>query len=519
MSTANRFALLGLFLLILAGCTQKAPKNQLDLVEMDIATLQQGYETGHWTVSEVVAAYLTRIDTIDHSGPTLASVLAVHPEAMRIADSLDQVPPAERGPLHGVPVLLKDNIDTFDLPTTAGSRALEGSIPAKDSEVARKLRAAGAVILGKANLSEWANFRGQNSTSGWSGLGQQTKNPYDILRNPCGSSSGSGVAVSANLAMAAIGTETNGSIVCPANASGVVGLKPTVGLISRSGIIPISWTQDTAGPMTRTLADAALLLNVLTGPDPADEKTLNAPDLPKDYTAFLQKDGLKGKRIGWFKSAWGTQATVDTLTLRAIERIKELGAEVIEIESINERSTGGHSFEVMLYEYKDGLNKYFASLGPDARIKNLEELIAFNLQDSIELKYFNQEYLERALAKGPLTDPEYLDHLNQLKKGSQENGIDRVMNEHELDAIIAPTGSPAWATDWVNGDNYHIGTSSPAAWAGYPNITIPMGHVHGLPVGLSFFGRAWSEPVLIECAYAFEQSTKARIVPQFKSGI
>jgi len=319
--------------------------------------------------------------------------------------------------------------------------------------------------------------------------------------------------------MAAIGTETNGSIVCPANASGVVGLKPTVGLISRSGIIPISWTQDTAGPMTRTLADAALLLNVLTGPDPADEKTLNAPDLPKDYTAFLQKDGLKGKRIGWFKSAWGTQATVDTLTLRAIERIKELGAEVIEIESINERSTGGHSFEVMLYEYKDGLNKYFASLGPDARIKNLEELIAFNLQDSIELKYFNQEYLERALAKGPLTDPEYIDHLNQLKKGSQENGIDRVMNEHELDAIIAPTGSPAWATDWVNGDNYHIGTSSPAAWAGYPNISIPMGHVHGLPVGLSFFGRAWSEPVLIECAYAFEQSTKARIVPQFKSGI
>jgi amidase len=493
--------------------------NDFEFLEATVEDLQNGYKNGSLRVATVVEAYTKRIAAIDHSGPSLMSVIVVNPEAAAIADSLDLVAPENRGPLHGIPVLLKDNIDTHDqMATTAGSRALAGSMPLEDSFVAQKLRAAGAVILGKANLSEWANFRGQMSSSGWSGVNGQTRNPYVLTRTPCGSSSGSGVAVSANLTLLAIGTETNGSIVCPSTVNGIVGIKPTVGLISRSGIIPISYTQDTAGPMARTVADAAIALGALTGVDSKDAKTLASEgNALTDYTPFLKADGLQGKRIGWFKAAFGNHATTDSLTLKAIKTLKAQGATIVEIEQINERSTGSHSFQVMLHEYKQGLNDYFGSLGPNAKIKNLEELIAFNKQDSIELKYYNQAYLEMALEKEGLDSKTYLNHLSALQKASQEQGIDKVMSDHQLDGFVAPTGSPAWSIDWLNGDNYHVSSSSPAAWAGYPNISVPMGDVHGLPVGLSFFGKAWSEPTLIEMAYSFEQATKARIVPSFRA--
>ena len=422
-----------------------------------------------------------------------------------------------RGYLHGVPILLKDNINTKDkMSTTAGSRALNGSKPLEDSKVAEKLRKAGALILGKANLSEWANFRGKRSTSGWSGINGQTKNPYVLTRNPCGSSSGSGVSVSANLTLLAIGTETNGSIVCPSTVNGVVGIKPTVGLISRSGIIPISYTQDTAGPMARSVQDAAICLGFLTGVDENDKKTITSLDNTyDDYTQFLNKNGLKGKRIGVYSGPLGLNDKVDSLFKKSVELIKKMGAEIIEIETVSSSEARNHSFQVMIHEYKDGLNNYFKSLGKNSPIKNLKELIEFNENDSIELKYFNQAYLKLAQNTEGIKSKKYLNSLSELKRLSREEGIDKVMDDNNLDAIIAPTGSPAWSTDWFNGDNYHISSSSPSAWAGYPIISVPMGNIHGLPVGLSFFGRAWSEPVLIEISYAFEQSSKARIIPNF----
>ena len=519
---------LTLFLvLLLISCdateneTETSTEEKFTYLEYDISKIRQGYEEGAFSIQDLVQAYLDRIEAIDQNGPTLRSVLTVNPEAMEIAARLDEEMNQgnSRGPLHGIPILLKDNIDTHDsMPNTAGSRAMANSFPLQDSYVAQKLRESGAVILGKANLSEWANFRGQLSSSGWSGLGGQVKNPYYLDRNPCGSSSGSGVAVSANLTVLAIGTETNGSIVCPSTANGIVGIKPTVGLLSRSGIIPISFTQDTPGPMARTLRDATICLGALTGIDSADTKTIASQGkFYADYTQFLDPDGLKGKRIGWYKRPAGRHFKVDSLMSRAVEKIKELGGEVIEIESITGPEVGRNSFQIMLYEYKDGLNAYFASLGPDAPIKSVEELIEFNTKDSIELQFYNQRYLEMAQEKGDLNDPEYKEALSSMLKGAREEGIDRVMNEHQLDAIIAPTGSPAWKTDWTNGDSFHVGSSSPAARAGYPNITIPMGDVDGLPVGISFFGRAWSEPVLIGVAYAYEQATMHRIVPDFRN--
>jgi len=487
--------------------------------EISIAEMQKGYADGTFTIHEVVQGYLDRIEAIDRSGPGLNSVIAINPDALEIAATLDREleQGLSRGPLHGIPVLLKDNIDTHDkMPTTAGSRALMNSFPLNDSYVAAKLREAGAVIIGKANLSEWANFRGQMSTSGWSGLGGQTKNPYVLDRNPCGSSSGSGAAVAANLTMVAIGTETNGSIVCPSTANGIVGIKPTVGLVSRSGIIPISFSMDIAGPMARTLADAATVLGALTGIDPSDTKTLDSQGKSyNDYTQFLNSDGLKGKRIGLFKAPMGRNYKVDTLMMQAIELIKEQGAEIIEIDDITAANTGTHSFQVMLYEYKDGLNNYFRALGPDAPVRDIDELIAFNRGDSVSLMHFNQHYLELASEKGGLDDPAYREALEGMHRGARELGIDRVMDEHRLDAIMAPTGSPAWFTDWVNGDSFQLGSSSPAAQAGYPNISVPMGFVDQLPVGISFFGRAWSEPVLIEIAYAYEQATLHRRPPRF----
>jgi len=382
--------------------------------------------------------------------------------------------------------------------------------------VAEKLREAGAVIIGKANLSEWANFRGNLSSSGWSGVGGQTKNPYILDRNPCGSSSGSAVAVSANLCMIAIGTETNGSIVCPSTTNGIVGIKPTVGLLSRSGIVPISFTQDTPGPMARTVRDAAIALGALTGIDPADSKTEESEGrYLSDYTPFLKDDALNGKRIGWYTSARGQHYKVDTLMQKAVDYIRSQGAEVIEIDNIYNREAGSLSFEVMLYEFKDGLNNYFASLGGDAPVKNVEELIEFNKNDTVELRYFDQELLLEAQKRGTVESNEFLVILEKMHRLVRDEGIDRVMKDNNLDAFIAPTGSPAWKTDLINGDSYTVSSSSPAAISGYPNVTVPMGFVDGLPVGISFFGRAWSEPLLIGLAYAYEAGTKFRRAPQF----
>ncbi|UCH13442.1 MAG: amidase, partial [Bacteroidales bacterium] len=494
-----------IFIFVLSSCqpasreTQTSESDDFRFLEQDIGKIQQGYENGSYTIKEVVQSFLDRIEKIDRNGPALNSIICVNPDAVQIAEELDlEMSRGKiRGPLHGIPVVLKDNIDTHDkMPNTAGSRALKNSFPLKDSYVARQLKEAGAVIIGKANLSEWANFRGQLSTSGWSGLGGQTRNPYVLNRNPCGSSSGSAVAVSANLAVLAIGTETNGSIVCPSHSNGIVGIKPTVGLVSRTGVIPISFTQDTPGPMARTVKDAAICLGVLVGIDSSDEKTTASQGkFYRDYTQFLKEDGLNGKRIGLYKAPLGRNYKIDTLMYQAVDFLKSNGAEIIEIDEITSNNVGNYSFEIMLFEYKDGLNKYFESLGPDAPVKSVEDLIAFNEQDSVELKYFNQRYLIMAQEKGDLNSEEYKKALAEVMKGSREKGIDRVMHEHDLDAIIAPTGSPAWKTDWINGDSFQLGSSSPAAWAGYPNITVPMGFVEGLPVGISFFGRAWSEPV------------------------
>ena len=522
----NSIKIINLIFIFCLACTPQK-KNQyqinkgIDIIEIDILNLKSGYKNGDFTIKEITEIYLDRINHLDFQGPELKSIIQINPDAIKIASKLDQELNSGniRGPLHGIPVVLKDNIDTDDkMNTTAGSTILKNSKPNRDSYVAKKLREAGAVIIAKANLSEWANFRGQKSSSGWSGINGQTKNPYVLTRNPCGSSSGSGVAVSANLTVLAIGTETNGSIVCPSSANGIVGIKPTVGLISRSGIIPISFTQDTPGPMARTLSDAVIALGTLTGVDLHDTKTLNSEGKAlKDYTPFLNINGLKEKRIGLYTESFGINHEVDSLVMRSVRVIEEMGATVIKIDRISPPETAQNSFQVMLYEYKEGLNKYFSSLGEDAPVKNLEELIKLNVQDSFELKYFNQAYLKMAQEKSGLDSEEYLNALSSLKKMSQKLGIDRIMNEYNLDAIIAATGSPAWTTDLINGDNYNISSSSPAAWAGYPNISVPMGNIHGLPVGLSFFGRAWSEPTLIEICYGFEQATKSRIIPTYRT--
>jgi amidase len=522
----SRLSLL-LTTLILLVITCKSPVNKQVqakpdnswIEELTITQLQAGYKEGKYTVVDMVNIYLERIKELDKNGPELNSIIEVNPDAIQIAEELDRELAAgkSRGPLHGVPVILKDNIDTHDrMPTTAGATALRNSFPASDSYVARKLREAGAVIIGKSNLSEWANFRAMMSSSGWSGIGGQTKNPYVLDRNPCGSSSGSGVAVSANLCMMAIGTETNGSIVCPSNNNGIVGIKPTVGLISRSGIIPISFTQDTPGPMGRTVEDAAITLGALTGIDINDAKTLSSEGRSRtDYTKFLKKDGLNGKRIGLLKKSLGFSDKVDTLMNEAVEYIKSNGATVIDIEFKRGEKYDDASFEVMLYEFKDGLNKYFAGLGDSIPVKNLKDLIEFNKSDTVELKYFDQKILEMAEKKGSIESPEYKKALALMLKATREDGIDKVMNDNRLDAIIAPTGSPAWKTDLVLGDHFVGGSSSLAAISGYPAITVPMGFVNDLPVGITFFGRAWTEPLLLEIAYGYEQGTKHRKAPKY----
>jgi amidase len=488
--------------------------------EMTINQLRNGYKDGKYKIRDVVSAYLDRIAELDMSGPELNSVIEINPDALQIADELDKelAEGRTRGPLHGIPVIIKDNIDTHDgMHTTAGATALRNSFPEKDSYLVKKLREAGAIIIAKSNLSEWANFRAMISSSGWSGIGGQTKNPYVLDRNPCGSSSGSAVAVSSNLCMMAIGTETNGSIVCPSNNNGIVGIKPTVGLISRSGIIPISFTQDTPGPMGRTVEDAAITLGALTGVDSSDAKTLASSGKSfTDYTRFLKKDGLNGKRIGLLKKSMGFSDKVDTLFNKAVSYMRAHGAEVVDVEFPKENSYDDASFEVMLYEFKDGLNKYFAGFGTDALVKSLKELIEFNKSDSVELRYFDQKVLEMAERKGDIESPGYKNSLAKMIKATREDGIDKVMDLNKLDAIMAPTGSPAWKTDLLLGDHFVGGSSSLAAISGYPAITVPMGFIADLPVGVTFFGRAWSEPVLLEIAYSYEQGTKHRKVPKFK---
>ena len=426
-----------------------------------------------------------------------------------------------RGPLHGIPILLKDNIDTHDrMQTTAGSLALAGHIASQDSTVAAKLRSAGAVILGKTNLSEWANFRSTRSTSGWSSRGGQTRNPYALDRNPCGSSSGSGVAVAANLCAAAVGTETDGSIICPSNVNGIVGIKPTLGLVSRAGIIPIAHSQDTAGPMARTVADAALLLAALAGPDPRDPITMNgygtrtsaddADGILRDLTA----DGLRGARIGVARAYFGFDPRVDRIMEESIRVIRELGAEIVDpVDLASKKDLDQPEYEVLLYEFKADLDAYLAALGPDAPVHSLAEVIEFNERHADRvMPYFGQEIMVMAQERGPLTDEKYVQALADCRRLARDEGIDKTLAEHRLDAIIAPSGGPAWLTDYICRSSSG-GSSSPAAIAGTPNITVPAGYIFGLPVGISFMGAAWSEPQLIRFAYAFEQATKVRKPP------
>jgi amidase len=498
-----------------------APPPAFELDETTIAALQSGMAAGKYSAHSLARKYLDRIDDVDKHGPEINSVIELNPDALSIASDLDKERKAKgpRGPLHGIPVLIKDNIDTHDrMTTTAGSLALGGSIPLQDSFVAKKLRDAGAVILGKTNLSEWANFRSSHSSSGWSGRGGQTKNPYVLDRNPCGSSSGTGASVAANLSAIGVGTETDGSVVCPSNANSLVGIKPTLGLISRAGIIPIAHSQDTAGPMSRTVTDAAILLGVLTGIDSRDSATkASAGKSFADYAKFLDANGLKGARIGVHRKGFGFNDAVDKLMTDCIDIMKKRGAMVIDPADIPTQGKFDDSeLEVLLYEFKADLNSYLASLGPRAPVKSLKEIIDFNEQyRDREMPYFGQDLFIKAQAKGPLTDKAYRDALAKDQRMSRKEGIDFVMDKNKLDAMIAPTGGPAWPTDWVNGDHFTGGYSTASAVAGYPHITVPAGYVFGLPVGISFFGRAWSEPTLIKFAYAFEQATKARRPPQF----
>ena len=493
-----------------------------ELGEITLGELRQGMDRGRFTARSVTEMYLLRIEQIDRKGPALRAIIETNPDALSIAEQLDEERRVSgpRGPLHGIPVLLKDNIDTADrMTTTAGSLALEGSIPPQDSFVAERLRAAGAILLAKANLSEWANIRSMYSSSGWSARGGLCRNPYALNRNPCGSSSGSAVGVSANLGAVAIGTETDGSVVCPANANGIVGIKPTVGLVSRSGIIPISHSQDTAGPMARTVTDAAILLGALTGTDPRDEVTgTSEGKAHTDYTSFLDSNGLGGARIGVARQYFGFHPEVDKLMESALEAMTELGAVLVDPADIPTRGEFGDAeYEVLLHEFKADLNSYLAGLGAAAPVRTLAEVIEFNERNADrQMPYFGQDVFVEAQEKGPLTSPEYLEALATSRRLSRAEGIDAVMDANRLDAIIAPTGGPAWTTDLVNGDHFLGGSSSAAAVAGYPNITVPTGFIRGLPVGISFFGRAWSEPTLIKVAYAFEQATRFRRPPEFK---
>jgi len=515
-------AVLSSVLILTASFHAQAPA-AFPLEEASVTQLQEAMAGGRYTSRRLVELYTERINAIDRRGPTLRSVIELNPDALSIADALDAERKSGRvrGPLHGIPVLIKDNVDTGDrMMTTAGSLALEGTPAPHDAFIVTKLRAAGAVILGKTNLSEWANFRSTKSTSGWSARGGQVSNPYALDRNPCGSSSGTGAAVAANLSAVGVGTETDGSIVCPSGANALVGIKPTVGLVSRSGIIPISRTQDTAGPMTRTVADAAILLGAMTGVDPSDAATVASNGKSRtDYRSSLRVDGLKGARIGVARKRYfGYSPVTDKLIDDAIAAMKAQGATIVDPADIPTAARlDDCEFEILLYEFKADLNKYLAARGASARVRSLTDLIAFNIRErDREMPYFEQEILVRAEKKGPLTTPAYRQARATCRTRSRTLGIDAVIAKFRVDAIVAPTGSPAWTTDLINGDHFLGASSTPAAVAGYPSITVPAGFVRGLPVGISFIGPAWSEAKLIGLAYAYEQATKHRKPPAFE---
>jgi len=494
-----------------------------ELEETTISELQEGMRSGKYTARSVAEKYLGRIEAIDRQGPALRSVIELNPDALSIADALDRERKEKgaRSLLHGIPVLIKDNIDTADrMATTAGSLALVGAQPRNDSFLVQQLRRAGAVILGKTNLSEWANIRSNHSTSGWSGRGGLTKNPYALDRNTSGSSSGSAAAVAANLCAVAVGTETDGSIVSPSSINGIVGIKPTVGLVSRAGVIPISHSQDTAGPMGRTVRDAAILLGFLAGVDTEDLATADSRGKGAiDYAQHLDPKSLSGVRIGVVRKYFGFLPAVDTVIGEALDVMRQQGATLVDPAEIPTLGKFDDSeFTVLLYELKADLNAYLARLGPRAPVHTLKEIVEFNEKNrKAEMPYFGQETFLKAEAKGPLTSKEYLDAVKKNRRLARREGIDAVMDKYKLDALVAPTEAPAWVTDLITGDHFLGGSSTAAAVAGYPSVTVPAGHVFGLPVGVSFFGRAWSEATLINLAYAFEQATHHRTTPRFLS--
>ena len=492
--------------------------------ELTIAEIQAQFASGALTSRALVESYLARIEAIDKHGPGLNSVIEINPDALAIADACDaeRAGVGPRSPMHGVPVLLKDNIDTHDrMMTTAGSLALLGSIAPDDAEAARRLRKAGAVILGKTNLSEWANFRSTRSTSGWSSRGDQTHNPYALDRNPCGSSSGSAVAVAANLCAVTVGSETDGSIICPSHMNGIVGIKPTVGLISRFGIIPIAHSQDTAGPMARTVADAAILLGVLAGSDARDTATADnrrpGPGDYVDYARFLDPDGLRGARIGVARGFFGFHPDVDRIMDACIEMMRQLGAKIIDPANIEkDPKLMEAELAVLTYEFKADLNAYLARLGPQAPVHSMKEIIEFNERNrATVMPYFGQERMLLAEEKGPLTTDEYVQALDTCRRWASSQGPEAVLAQHQLDAIISPSGGPAWLTDYIAAGSHAGGNAWPAAISGCPSITVPAGYISGLPVGISFSGGAYQEATLIRLAYAFEQATQVRRPPQF----
>jgi amidase len=511
------------------GCNSQETKSKenhstsdtdnFELNEVTIDDLQKRMQTGQTTSREITQKYLDRIKAIDKSGPKLNSIIELNPEAVSIADALDRERKngKVRGPLHGIPVLIKDNIDTADkMQTTAGALALEGNIAKNDASVAKKLREAGAVILGKTNLSEWANFRSSRSVSGWSSRGGQTKNAYVLDRSPCGSSSGSAVAVSANLCTVAVGTETDGSIACPASINGVVGIKPTVGLVSRAGIIPISKTQDTAGPFGRTVRDAVLLLNAMVGADPNDPVTAESAGKAKtDYTQFLDANALRGKRIGIEKTFLKHHESIDALLQEALQQLKNAGATIVEVEFVDQYNKLGPSeFEVLKYEFKDGVDRYLSTA--NAKVKSLQDVINYNKQNEAKaMPYFKQETLDSSQKLGGLESKEYITAVT--KSTSIRKFLDDLMKKNNLNALCGPATGASWCVDFVNGDFFSgYGAYGPAAMAGYPSITVPMGSINQLPIGLSFISTAYDEPNLIAIGYAYEQLSRKRTKPAFK---
>ncbi|NHJ32077.1 MAG: amidase [Asgard group archaeon] len=493
----------------------------MDMKEYNISEIQKLMTEGKLTAKDLVKKYLERINKIDKSGPSINSIIELNSDAIKIAENLDRIRKENNplGPLHGIPIIIKDNIATADkMMTTAGSLALEGFRSARDAFIVHRLRDAGAIILGKANLSEWANFRSTRSTSGWSSRGGQAKNPYVLDRSPCGSSSGSATAVAANLCSVSIGTETDGSVVCPAHVNSIVGIKPSIGLVSRTGIIPISHNQDTAGPMARSVEDAAILLNAMVGVDKEDAQSITDENkIPKDYTEFLDIDGLKDAKIGVARNFFGRNELVNQVIDKAIEKMEKAGAAIVDklmLESVKELREP--EYEVLLYDFKHDMNEFLEKFVPDKFPQTMKELIEFNEKHKEKvMPYFGQEHFIKAEEKGPLTDEAYKEALEKCHKYSREEGIDLAIKENDLDAIIAPTGGPAWPMDLVNGDHFTGGSSSLAAVSGYVNITVPAGYVFGLPIGISFFSGSFQEPILLKIAYAFEQLEKIREPPKY----